>query len=242
MPCKPGRFSPAPLWQLFTVTLGSIEPCEKWTVESRKLLTEHIGKDAPLYREFMTANRQILTSFDTDPSYYLTQVVANLHRELRVLEKCVKEKDQEAAAAAAMMAVRGMKKARPKIPAFLWSDNQDSAKAVVSFLGGEDFDVTTAGPTGANAKETLWNVASRKELRYGIVVLGASKGKNAALSPDGLLVAGYLTGRLGRGRVLVLLETNQRLPAVAGILRTQALGEKATWQAEVKADAGKIRS
>jgi len=214
------------------------ETCEKWTAESRELLAGVYGADSKVYRDFVTANRRILTSYDTDPSYYLTQVVANLHRELRVLERCVKEKEDEIAAAEALLALKGLKKRKPRIPAFLWAESGPGAGEVAEFLKERDFEVTSAGP-GKGKGDVLWNLAAQKDIKYAVVVLSPS-GKGAAVSPDGLLVTGYLAGRLGRNHVLVLVDSKSRLPGAAGFLRTVPLKEKTKWKDGIKADASKL--
>ena len=62
----------------------------------------------------------------------------------------------------------------------------------------------------------------------------------AEVSPDGLLVTGYLAGRLGRNHVLVLTDSKAKLPAAAGFLRTVPLKESAKWKSEIKSDASKL--
>ena len=215
--------------------------CESWTERARELLRDFFGADAKVYRDFVAANRRIFTSYDTDPSYYLTQVVANLHRELRVLETCIAEKEREAEAAEALQALKGRKKKKSALPAFVWAESETSAKGLLSFLAAENFDVTAAGFRGTNGKDALFTVASRKDLRYAVVVLSAAKGKRGTLSPDGLLMTGYLNGRFGRGRVLVLIDGDQTLPPVGRFFRAFALKDAPPWQEEIRSDAAKLR-
>ncbi len=213
------------------------ETCETWTAATREILADIYDVGSKRYREFLAANRQILTSFDTDPSYYLTQVVANLHRELNVLQKCIKEKRDEAEAAAALLALKGIKKAKPKIPAFLYSENDGGVQEVRSFLVSENFDVSAG-----SGKDVLWNLATQKNLRYAVILLSQQKRKPGSTSNDGLLVAGYLAGRLGRNRVLVLVGSNNKLTGAAGFLRAVPLKEKAAWQKEVQTDVSKLNA
>jgi hypothetical protein len=215
------------------------EICEEWTAATRTIVSDVFGPGSKPYRDFVAANRRIFTSFDTDPSYYLTQVVANLHRELRVLEQCVKEKQRELEAEEALRAAKGMKKAKPKNPVFLWAENENGTREVKEFLERQNFAVTVKGSDGSGRSETLWNLATQKDLSYAVVLLAASGGKGASMSADGLLVSGYLAGRLGRTRVIVLVESPQKLPEAAGFLRSFALADQAKWQAEIAADAAK---
>jgi hypothetical protein len=168
-------------------------------------------------------------------------MVANLHRELRVLEKCVKEKRDELEAAEALLALKGIKKAKPKIPAFLWTENDGVAAEVKKALAAQNFAVTVAGKPGKGRRDVLWNLTAQKELRYAAVVLSPPKGKGGGTSSDGLLVAGYLAGRLGRGRVVVLLEGSGELAGAAGFLRAFPLKDTAAWQQEIAGDVAKLR-
>lgn len=216
--------------------------CEHWTARTREILAESLGADAKVYRDFLAANRRIFTSYDTDPSYYLTQVVANLHRELRVLETCIAEKEREAEAAEALLALKGRKKTRKAtLPAFVWAESESGVRELLSFLASEDFDVTAAGYRGTNGKDALFTVASRKDLRYAVAVLSPSEDAGGALSPDGLIMIGYLNGRLGRGRVLVLIDGDRELPPVGRFFRAFALKDTAQWQAEIRTDGAKLR-
>ena len=58
----------------------------RWSDTARGKIAEHFG-DTPQAQEFFKARWEIATTLDADPSSYLTQIGANLRRELRILEK-----------------------------------------------------------------------------------------------------------------------------------------------------------
>ncbi len=217
------------------------ELCENWTQETRRLLVEIYGAGSKEYRDFVAANRKILTSYDIDPSYYLTQMVANLHREIRVLERCLKEKQNQLAAEEALAAVKGRKKVQTKYSAVLWAENGSAGKEVASFLEERGFKVSALGK-GKGKKDALWTLVAQRDVQYGVVVLGPRKNDSNGKtpSPDGLLVAGYLAGRLGRARVLVLVEGKTQLPQTAGFLRTVPIQNAQAWRKEIESDASKM--
>ena len=69
----------------------------EWSDASRIKIAEHYGESSPQTQEFFKARWEISTSPDSDPSMYLTQVGANLRRELRVLEKFLRQEGGEPA-------------------------------------------------------------------------------------------------------------------------------------------------
>ena len=205
--------------------------CEGWTAAAREIFAEIYGTDAKVYRELVAANRKIFTSFETDPSYYITQLVANLHRELRVLEKCAKEKRRSSAAHGAIARPK-----KPKFAAFLWSPGPAAAESVQDFLKDSGFEVVAVNGKGKG--EPFWKKVAQANMRYGVVVLPGA-GDAAGLT-DAIFVCAYLAGRLGSARTLVLLESSSGLPGTAEFLRTVALKDTDAWQSKLKADLDRI--
>ncbi len=62
-----------------------------WSEAARAAVGELLGAESQLYKELLAARRAISVRFEVDPSYYLTQLGANLRRELAVLRKCIEE-------------------------------------------------------------------------------------------------------------------------------------------------------
>lgn len=60
-----------------------------WSDAAREAVAACAGPGSPLLAEMIAARRRISASFETDPSYYLTQLGANLRRELSVIRKCL---------------------------------------------------------------------------------------------------------------------------------------------------------
>lgn len=65
----------------------------EWSDRARLEVVERFGTDSPRTAEFFRARWEISTTLEGDPSSYLTQVGANLRRELRTLEKFMKQEE-----------------------------------------------------------------------------------------------------------------------------------------------------
>ena len=63
----------------------------QWSESARLKVAEQFGSGSAKAQEFVKARWEISTSLDSDPSMYLTQVGANLRRELRTLEKFLRQ-------------------------------------------------------------------------------------------------------------------------------------------------------
>ena len=204
------------------------ESCEEWTAGAREVIGELFGEDSDEMDRLVRANRRIMTHFQTDPSYYITQLVANLHRELKVVEECFKAKEAGAAAAAARAAVAGLKArgaAASRRAALVWAQDRAAASAAVAFLESLKLQAVVAG----QGDVPFWQAAARKDLEYAVVVAGGA-------GDSALFAAGYLAGRLGGGRVILLLDGKLRIPPVAEFLRTFQAGDTGRWQAQVASD------
>ncbi len=64
----------------------------EWSDAGRVKIVERYGT-SPQAQEFSKARREILTTLEADPSSYLTQIGANLRRELRTLEKFQRQEE-----------------------------------------------------------------------------------------------------------------------------------------------------
>lgn len=60
-----------------------------WSDALREAVASAFGPGSREHKELFVARREISVRFDSDPSYYLTQLAANLRRELSVLKKCL---------------------------------------------------------------------------------------------------------------------------------------------------------
>ena len=60
-----------------------------WSDATREIVGQIFGAASQHFKDFLGARRTISVRFDNDPSYYLTQLGANLRRELGVLKKCL---------------------------------------------------------------------------------------------------------------------------------------------------------
>ncbi|MGQ9591262.1 MAG: hypothetical protein ACUVYA_13330, partial [Planctomycetota bacterium] len=62
-----------------------------WSDATREAVGDSLGTESPLFRELLAARRKISVRYELDPSYHLTQIGANLRRELEVVRKCLAE-------------------------------------------------------------------------------------------------------------------------------------------------------
>ncbi len=65
----------------------------EWSDRARLDIVERYGTDSPKTAEFFKARWEISTTLEGDPSSYLTQTGANLRREMRTLEKLMKQEE-----------------------------------------------------------------------------------------------------------------------------------------------------
>jgi hypothetical protein len=204
------------------------ETCEAWTRTAREGFAAIWGVTSAELKELAAARRKIMTSFDTDPSYYLTQVVASLHREIKIIDKYAKQKEEAARAQGSFAATL------PKFAAVVWARNGGATKDVaVALTKGVVEPLVVAGDA-----DVLARVMALATLRYGVVVVPASAGGDVA--PDAAYAAGCLAGRLGASRVALLLESPVKLPPAMKVLRAFELTDAKRWQEQLSADAQKI--
>lgn len=204
------------------------ETCEAWTRAAREGFAAIWGVESDELRELAGARRKIMTNFDTDPSYYLTQVVANLHREIKVIDKYAKQKE-EAARAQGTAAPSA-----PKFAAVVWARNDAAGRDAAAALGkGAVEPVIVPGDA-----DVLARVLALATLRYGVVVAPAGAGGEVA--PGAAFAAGCLAARLGASRVALLLEGSPKLPGAMQGLRAFDLADANKWREQLGADAQKI--
>lgn len=65
----------------------------EWSDRARLDIVERFGTDSPKTAEFFKARWEIAATLEGDPSSYLTQTGANLRREMRTLEKLMKQEE-----------------------------------------------------------------------------------------------------------------------------------------------------
>ncbi len=204
------------------------ETCEAWTRGAREACAAIYGPASAGLRVVAAAHRRIMTNFDTDPSYYLTQVVANLHRELKVIDKLLKGKEEAAREQG------GLAKALRVFAGVVWARSAAAAEGAAALLAKGNLQVLVVEEGG----DLLARIMTLATLRYGVV--SAPPDASGGLAPAAAFAAGCLASRLGVSRVAVLLEAPQKLPAAMGPLRAFDLADEARWRAQIAADLGKI--
>jgi hypothetical protein len=205
------------------------ETCDAWTRAAREGFAAIWGVQAAELKELAGARRKIMTNFDTDPSYYLTQVVANLHREIKVIDKYAKQKEEAAREQGASV------KNLPKFAALVWvRDGADAANEVAAALAKGSLEPHIVAGGG----DLLGRVMALPTLRYGVVV--APAGADGGVASEAAYAMGCLAGRLGASRVVVLLDGPAKLPGAMQQLRAFGLSDAKRWQSELAADAPKM--
>ncbi len=63
----------------------------KWSDDARTKIAECFGENSPKTQKFLKARWEIAATPDSDPSIYMSQVGANLNRELKMLRRFLEE-------------------------------------------------------------------------------------------------------------------------------------------------------
>ncbi len=204
------------------------ETCEAWTRGAREAFAAIYGAASAELKEIAGAHRRIMTNFDTDPSYYLTQVVANLHRELKVIDKHLKQKEEAAREQGALA------KTLRTLAGIVWARDAAAAESAAAVLAKGNLEALVVEEDA----DLLARIMTLATLRYGIVI--APPASSNGMAPAAAFAAGCLASRLGQSRVALLLESPHALPAAMKPLRIFDLADAVRWQAQVAADLQKI--
>ncbi len=204
------------------------ETCEAWTRGAREACAAIYGTTSAELKELAGAHRRIMTNFDTDPSYYLTQVVANLHRELKVIDKYLKQKEEAARERG------GLAKALRTFAGVVWARDAAAAEGAAAMLAKGNLEALVVEEGG----DLLARIMTLATLRYGVVI--APPAASDGMAPAAAFAAGCLASRLGQSRVVLLLGSPQKLPAAMKPLRIFDLADEARWQAQISGDLQRI--
>lgn len=222
-----------------------------WSDATREAVGDSLGTESPLFRELLAARRKVSVRYELDPSYHLTQIGANLRRELEVVRKCLAELEAAAggpagAATASPAAPRPARassaRAVPEKP------RTAGAPRLVVYLEREGkcgrAVLAALEPWGARAvvgTESLF--AFRDALREGeregacavVVAAGGGAGSGSEGRAGAACAAGFLAALLGPARVAVVgEEEGAALPAGSGILEVW-IGDPDGWRPRVLA-------
>ena len=228
-----------------------------WSDSTRQAVGESLGGGSPLLRQLISARRTISVKFENDPSYYLTQLGANLRRELSVLRKCMNELGDIPGSVSAPSRPSSQLAARRR-------SVQDLESATRTRVGQRQ--APTAQPTEREAKILVvpsgqkksddavlsalrsWNptlvrpdedaVKTRKEiLPHGeeacVVFIGIPQGKDHAGAAGSAFALGFLAGLLGPERICVLHAGEEESPfGKSGILHV-SLQDPDGWRPKI---------
>ncbi|MBI4585359.1 MAG: hypothetical protein HY717_15205 [Planctomycetes bacterium] len=222
------------------------EHYRQWSDSARKQLAESYGPTDPKVREFFTSRREISTSFELDPSYYLTQIGANLRRELKVLEKISREQGESPAAATAPTA-RGPTPQAPRAAA-----GAPSAARKVLILAGKGSELIGPGSQAAGeagfATEILPDEKRRSSdaLRAALVASRpnavvvvwdqepSSPSRSGATPVEAALELGLAIGIFSPAKVLILFNEKTPPPENAGGAAQIPLRADPGWEEALK--------
>ncbi len=213
-----------------------------WSDEARQKIGDVYGESSPQAMEFVKARWEIKTSIDSDPSMYLTQLGANLRRELRVLEKLERDGPPTPAAGSKPAKTTPKPEAPPAEPAAATTAATAAATRRVLVLAGEDEELasTVSGVVeeqgfapidiAIKGREALFELRSSPvtaEIAAALVIVDPGVTGEA---PDAGCVfeLGLLVGALGSERVVALVAEGIKLPRSAVAVSRIDLGRGMT--------------
>ncbi len=218
------------------------EHYRQWSDSARKQLVESYGPTDPRVREFFSLRREISTSFDLDPSYHLTQIGANIRRELKVLEKISRELGESPAPAA-----RGPAPQAPRSAAAA-----PAAARKVLILAGKDSELIGPGSQAAGeagfAAETLPDEKRRSSdaLRAALVASRpnavvvvwdqepSSPSRSGATPVEAALELGMTIGVFSPAKVLILFNEKTPPPEIASGVAQIPIRKEPDWEEALK--------
>lgn len=233
------------------------EAYASWSESTREAIAGSLGASSERLRQLVQARRAISVRYEIDPSYHLTQVGANLRRELSVLRRCISELGDapppDAFRRPAKVAASLIEKTEAERPAssrrtrdagargtkllILLHDAASVDRVTRSALESLDSSVIRPVDDGILAKI----LKGEGDVSRGIVVLSGSG--DAGSSPPAarsLFALGVLAGRLGPERVCVLHPEGLRLPsAQSGILHV-SLQDPDGWRTRIVQHFGSV--
>ncbi|MBN1417775.1 MAG: hypothetical protein JXP34_03310 [Planctomycetes bacterium] len=186
---------------------------EAWWEIVRDAYARAFGETSKETKEIISAHRPITVTYDLDPSFYLTQVGANLRREMKLLEQGAAAAKTRAAAAA---------EAPSGVPVAIFPEAGGTlGKKLAAFLKGSGAEPALVGmdPDGTLPS---WIAGGEAEKLGGAVVVltreAAGKGKPAGASAESLFLLGVAAGALGADRVCAVCESALELPGAASAI------------------------
>lgn len=229
-----------------------------WSDATREAVGESLGRESPLFRELLAARRKISVRYELDPSYYLTQVGANLRRELDVVRKCLAELESAAGGPArdgpasravsppapSRAAAAGRPTPVPSARAAPEGSRAAGAPPFVVYLEREGkcgrAVLTALEPWRARAVVGLERLFALRDALGGgdvscavVVAAGGGPGSAPEERAGAACAAGFLAALLGPARVAVVAEEEgAALPAGSGILQVW-IGDPDGWRPRV---------
>lgn len=217
----------------------------QWSDSARFKIAERFGANSPKTLEFMKARWEISTPFDSDPSMYLTQIGANLRRELRVLEKFVRLEGGTPAQGAARQPsfqrpapTRAPERTRVLVLAGGQPQVRDQIVRIVTDLG---FVADRPADHPREAAGPLCSAVSDPEVGAALVLVDrdpSSRGARRRPRLEAVLRLGIAAGAIGPDRVVALVDPAVALPDLAAGVRQIPSDDVATLEAEIRGALG----
>ena len=232
-----------------------------WSDSARLKVTEKFGLGSPKTQEFVKARWEISTSLDSDPSMYLTQVGANLRRELRTLEKFLRQeggtppvargrepafalqrlssggaspRPSQGSSPAAPPAPRESAATKKSVLVLTGSSSKrfDQATRIVSDLGMATARVSQDDRRAAGPFRVACASTPATAALLFVDRDQSSRGAKARPKIDSVLQLGILLGVLGPERVIALVDPKVALPDGLEGVRRVAIGDE--FEADLK--------
>lgn len=209
----------------------------EWSDAARIKIAERYGSNSPKTAEFLKARWKISTSHDTDPSYYLTQIGANLRRELRTLEKFLRQEDETPETRPPLQPPPADKPAaKKKVLIFkgLDPDHFEHAAKIVTELGLSPTEVSDQERQAIGPLRSALNTSGVTCALHFVDRCPTSRGAKARPKVESVLELGILLGALGPERVIALVHPKISMPARADGARQISLEDAGSLEANLK--------
>lgn len=210
----------------------------QWSDSTREAVGSLFGGGSALVRELIAARRRISVTYETDPSYYLTQLAANLRRELAVVRKCIGRAGEEIALSAEASPSMA---AAPRAPARKTAVARSSRLLVIpgksrrlneKVLSALESERVLGVSLPADAGKLSAEIGRDSTDDFALVVV-SDPPQGAAASQELGFTVGFLAGLLGPDRVCVLRSRDvEPLFAETGVADV-SLEDSRGWSARV---------
>ena len=200
----------------------SKDDCVQWSDTARAAVVGRYGSSSPKTLEFLKARWEISTSELADPSMYLTQVGANLRREMRLLDKLLMQEEETTGTptpktAPPPPAVTTAPPARKKVLIF-GGKNWEHLERVIAVVGELGLSAVEVADGDRQSVGSIRSMLEADDLTAALLVVErdpASRGAKIRPKIDSILEFGVLIGVLGAARIFVLVDPRVSMPARA---------------------------